>query len=449
MGRDRRASAIPPRLWSLLVCAALVMLPGCVRGTSRETVSSLVPPNPWHQKTESQTIDESVAKVTANQIDVPLTETISGNPGIAHVESQPTDDPVGLIDGAAAPPQQIATGPWDAGFPGELDPAEMSALASPEQPFDQTTQPASASDPDQRIQQLKAALTADAELLENEQVAEAQRHPLQLRAEALAGWAQQLFQLGQLNEARRAAQQAVDLSETANLDYLPNEDRPRDLLHRIESALNQRHDAPSAMPAPDELAALSAKEMQQTDIPESSLVEARDDATQPTTALQATIDLEQDSDDVTGQVTANRPVEAVEEEHESPVRDVESPWDRPAELVALSPHVPTDLQPLPALPPFLGAASELPETSADNTTTTAPAPPELAEPEPFPSISGTSSALAPPAVHTPDDAPRQSLSRALCGSGIALAGIFCVVGTGLLIRKSLEQRRNNSSSAAV
>jgi len=426
------------------LCAALLCLPGCVRGGSRAAVSYFSPQR--HQHPDTPSVDESGAKVTANQIDVPLAEHFSGGPGIARLAPQTAEIAEGHADDSMSPLTAIATGT----SAGEFDPVEPSATARTGQGFDSAAQTASVNDPDQRIQQLKAALTADAELLESEQVAASQRHPLQLRAEALAGWAQQLFQLGQLNEARRAAQQAVDLSETANLDYLPNEDRPRDLLHRIETALNLRQDAPSPIATLEEQAVLPKVFKPEAAAPPAEPDATADPATPQPIALYTATEFQDESSFATAQVTANRAVESTAVDDEAvPLREFDRDLERPAELVAIVSDAPSDPIPLPTLPPFLGASSEDPATVANRATPAVPVPPELAEPEPFPSIANQQSVATTMPEPEPDHSRPRGVSRAMFESIVTLAGIFCVVGMGLLIRKTRERRRDHPPSATV
>ncbi len=66
-----------------------------------------------------------------------------------------------------------------------------------------------------------------------------------VRVESLLTRARRLFDIGQLTEARRTAQLAQDLGETARLDYSPDEERPIDLVHRIDDQMQSTADVPS------------------------------------------------------------------------------------------------------------------------------------------------------------------------------------------------------------
>jgi hypothetical protein len=58
-----------------------------------------------------------------------------------------------------------------------------------------------------------------------------------LRIEALIVQAKQLLDSGQLEQAEQKAQQAQELSDTVEIDYAPDEDRPIDLVRRIQGQL--------------------------------------------------------------------------------------------------------------------------------------------------------------------------------------------------------------------
>lgn len=97
-----------------------------------------------------------------------------------------------------------------------------------------------------RLQKLKDALTADVRRDGDDSDRSDQHSPLRLRVDALLRKAEELLGLGQLPEARRTAQLAQDLSDTAGLEFTPTEDRPVDLLRRIDDALETASEAPPA-----------------------------------------------------------------------------------------------------------------------------------------------------------------------------------------------------------
>lgn len=425
-----------PRLCLLSACGVL-LLPGCVRGPSRQAVSSIVPPIQWRHRPDASPADEPSPQVMANKTVTNLAEAA----GAAHVTSLPDEDEIAVIE-----------------FPGQTAESDTPSTAAGSFPFDHFTSEAGAvhvagsgqeslstvstNDPDGRIQQLKAALTADAAQVEQDQVAAAQRHPMQLRAEAMTHWAQELLQLGRLSEARRAALQAIDLSETAKVQYLPNEDRPRDLLERIEAALNQRHDVPQPAPVPNAETLGGIAEpvnMASPLVPDSAVTPQAHEQWLPLGRSEP----ESHVDDVhQGLVRANQPVLLPAENADlSDMRAAEPILSQTSELALVTNRAAPDLQPPPMLPPFLGSSSESNVTTSENDVTQAPQPPELIAPEPFPMIASGDETGDRMGLQRPTNAIETSKSgaRAYVGAGIALAVIFCVVGAGLLIRKGRER----------
>ncbi|MBI1346020.1 hypothetical protein GC163_07000 [bacterium] len=430
--------------WLLLtISVGLMASIGCTRSQTRQATSSFVP---WHQNSEAATQEEPVAKVTANQIDWSAQAADSAPAGVASIDdpfetAELTNAATGESASTAASPEAITQGDLNPLPYGGFESKEMAAS-------DREAQLVSASiaDPDQRIQQLKAALTADAEKQESQQLAEQQRHPLQLRAEALVSWAQHLLQLGRLNEAKRAAEQAQELSETAHLDYLPHEDRPRDLLRRIEAAMHQRQEAPQPVLGPEELATWPLDSIEPEARSQPAIMEPRIESIPEAIPIGSAESTSAESSDHTGQVMANRSAltmvpatapEAVPANHLPPEQRVH--------LAAIGAGNLRDLEPLPALPPFLGEGSERPILDAETSHAMAPAPPEVAAPEPFPSIAPRKPiAIASAPQSEQSNASIRGISRTWFGAGLSIAAIFSIVGCGLLIRKASERRQTNT-----
>jgi hypothetical protein len=88
------------------------------------------------------------------------------------------------------------------------------------------------------LERLNAALTDDA--LQAEALPQRTRTTRDARShvDTLIARAKRLFDIGQLDQARQTAQMAQDLGETAQLDYSPDEDRPVDLVRRIEGQMD-------------------------------------------------------------------------------------------------------------------------------------------------------------------------------------------------------------------
>ena len=60
-----------------------------------------------------------------------------------------------------------------------------------------------------------------------------------IRVDALLTRARQLFEVGQLEQARQTALTDQELSESSQIDFFPDEDRPIDLIRRIDGELKE------------------------------------------------------------------------------------------------------------------------------------------------------------------------------------------------------------------
>lgn len=88
-----------------------------------------------------------------------------------------------------------------------------------------------------QLERLKAALSDDARQSTEPNRTASLSGDARLRVDSLLGRARRLFDVGRLSEARQTAQIAQELGETARLDYSPEEERPIDLVHRIDDQL--------------------------------------------------------------------------------------------------------------------------------------------------------------------------------------------------------------------
>jgi hypothetical protein len=179
------------------------------------------PPLHWTKPEETSSEVGQEPKVTANVAVVAPTDADAAGQAVDDAESASGTASV------PAPPDRapIALRPT-------IDPFIAEGPVSAEAPIDQ------------RMQELKSALTADAEPDLPEIVPSFNSHPLRLRVDGELRRANELLAAGELAEARRKAQLAVDLSEAAALQFLPNEDRPGDLLRQIEERLAATTQAP-------------------------------------------------------------------------------------------------------------------------------------------------------------------------------------------------------------
>lgn len=102
-----------------------------------------------------------------------------------------------------------------------------------------------------QIEQLKAALNDDAERAKVAPRQAGGAHDVRIRVESMLDRARRLIDLGQLTEARVAAKTAHDLGHTARLDYSPEEERPIDVVQRIDDQIKESQ---TSATSPDERA---------------------------------------------------------------------------------------------------------------------------------------------------------------------------------------------------
>ncbi|MDB5341698.1 MAG: hypothetical protein JWP89_75 [Schlesneria sp.] len=113
--------------------------------------------------------------------------------------------------------------------------AEYSAMAQDSA----TTENGLADQGQDQIERLKAALDDDAERAEGSPRQSGSAHDVRVRVDSMVEKARRLFDLGQLREARHAAKVAHDLGDSARLDYSPDEERPIDLVQRIDDRIKE------------------------------------------------------------------------------------------------------------------------------------------------------------------------------------------------------------------
>lgn len=97
---------------------------------------------------------------------------------------------------------------------------------------------------EEQVERLKAALNEDARRKTEPNRMAGFSGEARARVDSLLSRARRLFDVGRLNEARQTAQIAQELSETARLDYSPDEERPIDLVHRIDGQLQAMQEPP-------------------------------------------------------------------------------------------------------------------------------------------------------------------------------------------------------------
>ena len=87
------------------------------------------------------------------------------------------------------------------------------------------------------MERLNAALSNDIQQLESLPQRSLTGLDDRIRIDSLISQAKLLLEIGQLEQARKLAQLAQELGETAQVDYAPDEDRPIDLVRRIQGQL--------------------------------------------------------------------------------------------------------------------------------------------------------------------------------------------------------------------
>lgn len=407
-------------VWTVGLLAGCLLTSGCARGP-RLTMSGFTPSFSWGQRDEwpadPEAPETEVASVKAN---------VAIKTEVAAVSPQPDPPDLTLPDDTGFASLQTHNSPQT----GEWPVAETLTA------FNDSFPPGRAAgvpgeEPEPRIQELKAALSADAGRHAREQELALSEHPLRVRAESLTLRALELFRRGELVGARRAAQQAVEISETGRLDYLPTDERPSSLLSRIDAAITQQ-----------------AAEQQEQHVVDTSLQHTDD-------ISRATLELPLpepesfppqlpllSSSEVPVRVAANRPVSL----------------RQPVSYPQLTPH----LEPSEELSSasLAGSIESAPETAAEvsaadpprirglpehwrepvphgmaSVQPPAPAPPTLDDLEPFPSVRHVQETPQdlPELVQTPLR-PMFSLDSLLWGFG-AVCAIVCITGIGLTIRR--------------
>lgn len=228
--RRLQSQVITPRI-SLSRVAAVVLLSASLCGCARSPRASVahlwdrVPSLRWPGGDDAADEELSTPKVTAN---------VAGSAASEETASEPTasmDQDAGDLEDAFAALPEFARDEVPAHTETEHDPVAWLTTATDVPPLEQ------------RIHDLKAALTADTERQPPESSTFSGPHPLRLRVDGLLRRAYEQLQADQWDEARRTTLLAVDLSDKASLEFLPNEDRPGDLLRQIDAHLEARRDS--------------------------------------------------------------------------------------------------------------------------------------------------------------------------------------------------------------
>ena len=189
---------------------------GCAR--TRPAITSLwqqVPPVRWPGRETSVEDPKPEPSVAANVALRKEGETDFA--GVASVEgkSKSISIPFGM--------KRSAQEPRNDDLPGNIHFGDASETDSPFSDLDPTNSP---------LDRLNAALSDDVrQSLPQQSVTMLEER---VRVDSLISRARELLDLGQYDQARDAALAAMEIGESAQLEYSPDEDRPIDLVRRIE-----------------------------------------------------------------------------------------------------------------------------------------------------------------------------------------------------------------------
>ncbi|MFO1042859.1 MAG: hypothetical protein U0941_13795 [Planctomycetaceae bacterium] len=111
----------------------------------------------------------------------------------------------------------------------------------------------------EQLERLQAAINDDAKRADTPSRIANGGHDVRLRVESMLEKSRRLFDLGQLREARHTAKIAQEIGDSARLDFSPEEERPVDLVQRIEDHIRGEEDA-NAAPTETAAAPVSTEE---------------------------------------------------------------------------------------------------------------------------------------------------------------------------------------------
>ncbi len=186
------------------------------------------------------------ARVESQQDEMPVEPSVTANVAVVGAEtSEPQPTGKASVDTSSIPrPDESSSGQqaskrFPHGFGRTNPPASSDSVSTESRPVPALSAATIAQEEtsEDQIERLRAAMNDDARrATESNRLASAS-NDMRIRVESLLERARRLFDVGQLTEARRTAQLAQELGETARLDYSPDEERPIDLVHQIEDQL--------------------------------------------------------------------------------------------------------------------------------------------------------------------------------------------------------------------
>jgi hypothetical protein len=352
---DNRGSWLFLPAWCVIATLLAASLTGCTRSprTSMAQLLDRVPSFGWPNGEEEPAETTAEPKVTANS-------------ATALASNSSVDEPSDSAEADADP------------FVARLDPAPIITELAPADPFLAISGALPEPLPDQRMQELKAALTADVERDAVQPSTFSSPHPLRLRVDGLLRRARELADAEHYAEARRSAQLAVDLTDALALEFLPNEERPTDLLRQIDEHLAANRPQPAL----------------------------------PTVTPALTTTQSETQSDAQGTVAANQAIglrpKRIEEPMVTNAVEADSPGSAAVENADLAPDaVPIADEPLLAMS---DGARQLPvlDEPAPLPLDAAPPPPQLDDIEPLPAYRGKKQPRAT-TTHSAANAAREPL----------------------------------------
>lgn len=221
------------RLGGLLLAMLITStaLTGC-HHNSRQTMTDLwTAPQRWSGRIDLPAIAEQrEPSVSANNAATAVAKTPSADDvaedatGKAVVQVADSNDSANSNQGGSANSKSDALVTLE--FSDSATDLEPIGTASPQSVFADSSA--------EQLERLQAAINDDAERADTRSRIANGGHDVRLRVESMLEKSRRLFDLGQLREARHTAKIAQEIGDSARLDFSPEEERPVDLVQRID-----------------------------------------------------------------------------------------------------------------------------------------------------------------------------------------------------------------------
>lgn len=226
----------------LAVLVTSTALTGC-HHNSRQTMTELwTAPGRWSGRIELPAIAEkSEPSVSANNAatavaKVPAAEDVADElAGKAVVQVADSNETAMSNQGVLANSKNDALVTLE--FSDSATDLEPLTTSSPQSVFTDSSA--------EQLERLQAAINDDAERADTRSRIVNGGHDVRLRVESMLEKSRRLFDLGQLREARHTAKIAQEIGDSARLDFSPEEERPVDLVQRIDDHIRGEESADS------------------------------------------------------------------------------------------------------------------------------------------------------------------------------------------------------------